>query len=99
MHGRHSSGTAQGLNTGTHDTVGLGWRLAGVLNGWYKPEVLATYTEERKAAAEELIENDKIISALISQRKPGKFKDRPEDANKLLGEFLDTSSVRAFANG
>ncbi|KAK5173996.1 uncharacterized protein LTR77_001075 [Saxophila tyrrhenica] len=93
----HSSGSAQGMNTGTHDAVSLGWRLAGVLNGWYTPEVLATYTTERKATAEQLIENDRTISALISQHKPGKYKDREEDTNTLLVEFMQ--SVGGFSSG
>ncbi|KAK3618892.1 hypothetical protein LTR56_024363 [Elasticomyces elasticus] len=66
----HSSGSAQGMNTGTHDAVSLGWRLAGVLNGWYKPGVLASYSTERKVAADTLIANDRVISALISGHKP-----------------------------
>lgn len=93
----HSSGSAQGMNTGTHDAVSLGWRLAGLLNGWYKPEVLATYTTERKAAAETLIENDKIISGLISGHKPGIYKDRTENPHVLLAEFL--ASVNGFSTG
>lgn len=31
----HSSGAGQGMNTGMHDAVNLGWKLAGVLKGWY----------------------------------------------------------------
>ena len=65
----HSSGSAQEINTGTHDVVNLGWRLAGVVNGWYRPEVLANYSNKRKAVAQQLIDNNKIISALMSGHK------------------------------
>lgn len=84
----HSSGSAQGMNTGTHDVVSLGWRLAGVVNGWYKRSVLDNYSEERKAIAQQLIHNDKTISALISGHKPERYKNRPEDCNVLFDEFM-----------
>ena len=84
----HSSGAAQGMNTGMHDVVNLGWRLAGVINGWYKPEVLANYSDERRAIAQQLIDNDKIVSALVSRHKPGKFEGRPEDPMVLFDEFM-----------
>lgn len=87
----HSSGSAQGMNTGVQDAVSLAWRLAGVLKGWYRPEVLANYSTERKAAAEELIANDEASAALISGRKTGKFKDRPEDTHTLLAEFMQST--------
>ena len=80
------------MNTGTHDVVNLGWRLAGVLNDWYKPEVLANYHDERHAVAEQLIENDKTISALMSQHKPEKYKHRKEDPITLLDEILTSTT-------
>lgn len=84
----HSSGSAQGMNTGVHDAVSLAWRLAGVINGLYRPEVLSNYSDERRASAQHLIENDKVIAALISGHKPEVFKDRPEDTMVLFDEFL-----------
>jgi phenol 2-monooxygenase len=95
----HSSGSAQGMNTGTHDAVNLGWRLAGVINGWYKPEILGNYSDERKAAAQQLIDNDKIVSALISGHKPEKYKDRPEDTNTLFDEALNEQHPFMFGLG
>lgn len=84
----HSSGSAQGMNTGTHDAINLGWRLAGVLNGFYMPEVLHGYSEERRGAAQQLIANDKLVSGLISGHKPGKYSDRLETPFELLDEVL-----------
>ncbi|KAK5119752.1 hypothetical protein LTR85_007328 [Meristemomyces frigidus] len=84
----HSSGSAQGMNTGMHEFSSLYWRLAGVLRGWYKPEVLALYSDERRVAAQQLIENDQLISALISRKLPARFKDRTEDPMVLLDEVL-----------
>ncbi|RYE12680.1 MAG: 3-hydroxybenzoate 4-monooxygenase, partial [Sphingobacteriaceae bacterium] len=55
----HSSGAAQGMNTGVHDAVNLAWKLAGVLKRHYEPEILQTYSSERRAVASHLIELDK----------------------------------------
>lgn len=93
----HSSGAAQGMNTGIHDIVSLGWRLAGVIKGWYKPEVLANYSDERRAIAQQLIENDKVVSAFISGHKPEKYKDRPEDIMLLFAEFF--KGIQSFSFG
>ncbi|MFJ2580440.1 FAD-dependent monooxygenase [Kitasatospora aureofaciens] len=43
---------AQGVNTGIQDAVNLGWKLAGVLRGDYRPGVLASYDRERRPAVE-----------------------------------------------
>lgn len=83
----HSSGTAQGMNTGIHDVVSLGLRLAGVIKGWYGQPILYNYSDERHAVALQLINNDKIISSLVSGDKPEEMKHRPETANQLLTEF------------
>jgi hypothetical protein len=37
-----------GLNTGVQDAHNLAWKLAGVLKGWAKPELLDTYDTERR---------------------------------------------------
>ena len=93
----HSSGSAQGMNTGMHDVSHLSWRLAGVLKGWYKPEVLETYSLERHAAATQLINNDKLVSQLISQKVPDSMKGRTEDSMVLLDEVMRDQA--SFTNG
>lgn len=93
----HSSGLAQGMNTGIGDVVSLGWRLSGVIKGLYKPCVLANYAEERRAIALQLIENDKIISSLMSGKKPEGFESRIESPMALLGECL--SKQATFTTG
>lgn len=75
----HSSGSAQGLNTGTHDAVNLGWKLAMSLKGLAKDDVLLrSYDEERGASVRQVIDNDVIIATLISGNYPEKFKGRTE---------------------
>ncbi|OAP56750.1 hypothetical protein AYL99_08862 [Fonsecaea erecta] len=91
----HSSGTAQGMNTGVHDTVNLTWKLAGVLKGWYRAEtVLATYTRERRPVAQHLIDLDKTFSALISGTVPPELRtaaasSTPPDPGALFAKMLE----------
>lgn len=44
-----------GLNTGIGDAVDLGWKLAAVLRGWGGPELLASYSAERRPVQERVI--------------------------------------------
>jgi 2-polyprenyl-6-methoxyphenol hydroxylase-like FAD-dependent oxidoreductase len=47
---------ARGLNSGVADAENAAWKLAFVLRGWAPPALLATYHDERLAAALENIE-------------------------------------------
>ncbi|WP_217575555.1 FAD-dependent monooxygenase [Streptomyces sp. GbtcB7] len=40
-----------GMNTGVGDAIGLGWTLAGVLQGWGTPGLLRAYEQERRSVA------------------------------------------------
>ena len=83
----HSSGAAQGMNTGLHDAVNLSWKLAGRINGWLSEEALDTYAAERRPIAQRIIEQDKIISVLTGGEIPEQLKgDTEADAHKLLTE-------------
>uniref|UniRef100_L2G313 Pentachlorophenol 4-monooxygenase n=1 Tax=Colletotrichum fructicola (strain Nara gc5) TaxID=1213859 RepID=L2G313_COLFN len=61
----HSSGFGQGMNTGVHDAINLSWKLAGVIRGLYQSGVLDTYSEERRAVAQKVIDIDKTLAAVI----------------------------------
>ena len=91
----HSSGAAQGMNTGLHDAVNLSWKLAGYLKGWLSQEVLDSYAIERRPIAQRIIEQDKIISVLTGGEIPEQFKgDSDADAHKLLTEtYKKTASL------
>lgn len=43
----HSPAGGQGMNTGLIDAHNLAWKLAWVIKGFAKPEILETYNEER----------------------------------------------------
>lgn len=89
----HSSGAAQGMNTGLHDAVNLSWKLAGYLNGWLSEDVLETYATERRPIAQRIIEQDKIISVVTGGEIPEQFKDAPDaDPNKILTETYEANA-------
>lgn len=92
----HSSGFAQGMNTGIHDATNLVWKLAGRVKGRYKPEVLQTYADERHAAAQKLIGIDMDAASLISGVIPPAYSSSGESAgailSKLLREHMDFSA-------
>ncbi|PWY91630.1 pentachlorophenol 4-monooxygenase [Aspergillus sclerotioniger CBS 115572] len=85
----HSSGAAQGMNTGVHDSVNLSWKLGGAIKGWYSPEVLRTYDTERRPAAQHLIHLDKTFSASISGKVPDSYKDQNITADELFTKTFD----------
>ena len=64
----HSAKAGQGMNVSMADAWNLGWKLASVLRGTAKPELLHTYSEERQAVARELIDFDREFSRLFSAR-------------------------------
>ncbi|KAJ6627688.1 FAD binding domain-containing protein [Mycena sp. CBHHK59/15] len=81
----HSSGAAQGMNTGIHDAINLGWKLAGVLGSLYHEDILDTYNTERRNSAERVVELDRDVASLISGKIPDHFRSHPDaDANDYL---------------
>ncbi|MEU2349550.1 FAD-dependent monooxygenase [Modestobacter sp. NPDC049651] len=62
----HSAKAGQGMNVSIADAWNLGWKLAGVLRGTTRPEVLRTYTEERQSVAAELIDFDREYARMAS---------------------------------
>jgi phenol 2-monooxygenase len=67
----HSAKAGQGMNVSMADAWNLGWKLAAVLGGTARPELLRTYTEERQAVAKELIDFDREFSRLFRARSEG----------------------------
>jgi phenol 2-monooxygenase len=65
----HSAKAGQGMNVSMADAWNLGWKLASVLTGRARPELLHTYSEERHAVAQELIDFDREFSRLFSARE------------------------------
>ena len=62
----HSAKAGQGMNVSMNDTWNLGWKLASVLLGRAKPELLHTYSDERQKIAKQLIDFDREFAKMFS---------------------------------
>src|SRR3954469_5240581 len=62
----HSAKAGQGMNVSMNDTWNLGWKLGAVLRGMAKPELLHTYSEERRKIAKQLIDFDREFAKMFS---------------------------------
>ena len=62
----HSAKAGQGMNVSLQDAYNLGWKLAAVLEGRAAPHLLRTYTIERHAVAQRLIDFDKEWSKIMA---------------------------------
>ncbi|MDR6522312.1 bifunctional 3-(3-hydroxy-phenyl)propionate/3-hydroxycinnamic acid hydroxylase [Variovorax atrisoli] len=60
----------QGLNAGLRDAFNLGWKLAWILQGRLRPELLASYHDERHGHAKAMIDLADAFGAVLSQRNP-----------------------------
>jgi phenol 2-monooxygenase (NADPH) len=58
----HSAKAGQGMNVSMADAWNLGWKLASVISGTARPELLHTYSDERQAIAKQLIDFDREFS-------------------------------------
>jgi len=72
----HSPKAGQGMNVSMRDGFNLGWKLAAVLRGRCVPELLHTYTAERRGVAQQLIDFDREWAAMFSA--PPKTSDDDE---------------------
>jgi phenol 2-monooxygenase len=72
----HSAKAGQGMNVAIQDGFNLGWKLAAVLEGRADPSLLHSYSTERHAVAQELIDFDKFFADFITQ--PIRDPQRPD---------------------
>ncbi|KAI0198255.1 FAD binding domain-containing protein [Astrocystis sublimbata] len=94
----HSSGAAQGMNTGIHDAVNLCWKLSYVLRGLASPELLKTYEMERRPNVLKLIQYDADISRLMTNRLPENWQGDPNaNVNEVLGVIMEQAGT--FSSG
>ncbi|WP_250030898.1 FAD-dependent oxidoreductase [Paractinoplanes maris] len=77
----------QGLNLGLQDAVNLGWKLAGRIRGWAPDRLLDTYQAERRPVAEDVLDNTRAQTELLSPG-PG-----PRAVRRLLTELMDFDEV------
>jgi len=93
----HSAKAGQGMNVSMQDTFNLGWKLASVLTGRAAPELLRTYSTERQAIAQGLIDFDKEWSGIMASAPLD--PERPElggvDPKELQAYFVRSGRYTA----
>ena len=80
----------QGLNLGVQDAVNLGWKLAAQVRGWAPDTLLDTYQSERRPVAEDVLDNTRAQTALLST-EPG-----AQAMRRLLTELMDFDEVNRY---
>jgi phenol 2-monooxygenase len=81
----HSPKAGQGMNVAIRDAFNLGWKLASVIRGLASPQILHTYSGERRAVAKELIDFDRVFASLMGSSS--RTVTEPGDADPV--EFED----------
>ncbi len=64
----HSPKAGQGMNVSMRDGFNLGWKLAAVLRGRCRPDILHSYSSERRGVAKRLIDFDREFARMFSAR-------------------------------
>lgn len=78
----------QGMNTGIQDAFNLSWKLAYVLKGWAKPDLLDSFSAERQPVAAALLDGtDKAYTSILS---PSEILQR---GARFFGPFLLNSEM------
>ncbi|WID94973.1 FAD-dependent monooxygenase [Bosea vestrisii] len=89
-----------GMNMGIGDAVDLGWKLAAVLQGWGGPELLASYTAERRKVHERTIAEAVINYGAVGNQlvRPGLEQPGPlgEATRREVGEIIEATKLREF---
>ncbi|MFO1314883.1 MAG: FAD-binding monooxygenase [Burkholderiales bacterium] len=93
----HSAKAGQGMNVSLQDAFNLGWKLVSVIEGRARAELLRTYSIERRAIAQELIDFDRRWSKTMSS--PPIDPAHPErggiDPAELQAQFMQSGRYTA----
>jgi len=81
----HSPKAGQGMNVSMQDGFNLGWKLMSVLQGRCSPELLRSYSIERRAVAQGLIDFDREWAKMFSA--PPRDPTNPQTASVDPVEF------------
>jgi 2-polyprenyl-6-methoxyphenol hydroxylase-like FAD-dependent oxidoreductase len=66
----HTPAGGQGMNTGIQDGINLAWKLALVVKGIAKPDLLNSYETERKAVAEAVLKGTDVAFVVEASKNP-----------------------------
>jgi phenol 2-monooxygenase len=81
----HSPKAGQGMNVSMGDTFNLGWKLISVLTGRAEPALLHSYSAERRAAAQGLVEFDHKWARVVGARAED---DAADGLPRVAREFV-----------
>ena len=86
----HSPKAGQGMNVSMQDSFNLGWKLMSVLRGRCSPELLRSYSLERRAVAQDLIDFDREFAKMFSAapRDPGNPQSDGVDPVEFQNYFV-----------
>jgi phenol 2-monooxygenase (NADPH) len=84
----HSAKAGQGMNVSMADAWNLGWKLATVLRGTARPELLDTYSAERQVVAQELIDFDREFARM--------FSAPPTESAEPAGNGVDPAEFQRY---
>ena len=84
----HSPKAGQGMNVSMRDAFNLGWKLAAVLRGLSPTSLLHTYSAERQAVANELIEFDRHWAK--------RFSEQTKTAAAQSGDAMHSSEFQDY---
>ncbi len=86
----HSPAGGQGMNIGVQDAVNLAWKLALVVRGEGREEILDSYNAERRPVAERVLRGTDWLTRVLTLRNPVARGVR----NALLGVLSGVDAVR-----
>ena len=84
----HSPKAGQGMNVSIADGFNLGWKLAAVLRKQSRPDLLHSYSSERRAIAQELIDFDREFAKM--------FSAPPRDAGDPSSTGVDPAEFQKY---
>ncbi len=84
----HSPVGGQGLNTGAHDAVNLGWKLGQVVNRTSPDSLLDSYHAERHPIAA------RVLELTLAQTALGRGDERTRAARETMAELLAMDEPR-----
>lgn len=88
----HSPKAGQGMNVSMGDGFNLAWKLAAVLRGQARPDLLRSYSTERHGVAADLIAFDKEWTEVLSRRAADRATD-PEFQDYFIKHGRYTAGV------
>ncbi|HWU04241.1 MAG TPA: FAD-binding monooxygenase [Novosphingobium sp.] len=91
----HSPKAGQGMNVSMQDTFNLGWKLGAVLTGLAEPSLLHSYSAERQAIAQELIDFDREFARMFSARPKTSAQDEGVDPAEFQRYFVKAGRFTA----